>query len=170
MKKIILFISFILFIEISIFSETPEKYVRNKYGRNAVFYNEDTSDWLDDNKIGSQSSIFFFNSTNHDVTFEFHEIKTKMGNVTSDKIFPIKGRTKKITIKPNQYFDTITTLGDIEHFAFIFENEKSTIYTYADKINVVKETNTEGLVIDGFGTVSSSTEYYYSVVFEFADD
>ena len=170
MKRIIFCISFLVLIKLSAFSESPEKYVKNKYGKSAVFYNEDTSDWLDDNKIGSQSSIFFFNSTDHDVTFEFHEIKTKMGSVTSDKIYPIKGRTKKITVKPNQYFDTITTLGDIEHFAFIFEGEKSVIYTYADKINVVKETNTGGFIMNGFGTVSSSTEYYYSVVFEFSDD
>ena len=170
MKKIIIFSFIFLLLFQFINAETPQNYVKSKYGNKAVYYSEDTDDWIQDNKIGSQSPIYFYNSTNNDITFEFREIKTKFGSVSSDKVFPIKGRTKKITLKPNQYFDIIITLGDIEHFIFLFEDEPCTIYTYADKINIVKETSTGGFLINGFGSVSSSTDYYYSLVFEFTDD
>ena len=95
MKKSFIFVLNLFFLSMFLFSETPEIYVEEKYGDNAVFFCEDPEDWIDDKKIGLQSPIFFYNSTDHEITFEFHEIKTIFGNVTSDKIFKIKGRTKK---------------------------------------------------------------------------
>ncbi|MDY4211052.1 MAG: hypothetical protein SOX64_06500 [Treponema sp.] len=170
MKKSFIFVLNLFFLSMFVFSETPENYIEEKYGNKAVFFCEDPEDWIDDKKIGSQSPIFFYNSTDHEITFEFHEIKTRFGNVTSDKIFKIKGRAKKITLKPNQYFDTAITLDDIEHFLFLFEDAPCNIYAYADRISVLTERNTDGLFISGFGAITSSTEYYYSLVFEFCDD
>ena len=31
-------------------------------------------------------------------------------------------------------------------------------------------TNTEGIIVNGFGGVSSSTDIYYALIFEFADE
>ena len=169
MKKAIILL-LIIFCSIPCFAKTPKKYVEEKYGSKAAFFDEDISDDLDDDKIGPISPIYFYNSTNRDITFEFHEIKTKFGNVASDKIFPIRGRSKKITIKANQYFDTATTVNDIEHFVFIFEEEKPVIYTYSENMNTRQATETNGLAVVGTGGITSSTEVYYALVFEFADE
>lgn len=170
MKKLFLLFLF-FFCSFTLFAVKPQKYVEETYGSNAVFFDENISDQLDDNKIGSLSPIYFFNSTNQDITFEFHEIKTKFGKVSSDKIFPIRGRTKKITVKANQYFDTTATVDEIEHFLFVFgDNEKHTIYTYSENMNSRIFTSTEGIIVNGFGGVSSSTDIYYALIFEFADE
>ncbi len=170
MKKLFVLL-LIIFCSSPCFAKTPKKYVEETYGSKAAYFEEDMSDQLDDDKIGSLSPIYFLNSTNKDITFEFHEIKTKFGNVTSDKIFPIRGRTKKITVKANQYFDTAITVDDIEHFLFVFEdNEKYTMYTYSENMNSRIITNAEGIIANGFGGVSSSTDIYYALVFEFADE
>lgn len=169
MKKLILLLLIIL-CSSPCFAKSPQKYVEEKYGSRAVVFDEDISDNLDDDKIGPISPIYFYNSTNHDITFEFHEIKTAFGNVKSDKIFPIRGRTKKITVKANQYFDTAATVDDIEHFVFIFEEEKPVIYTYSENMNTRQSTETNGLAVGGTGGITSSTEVYYSLVFEFADE
>lgn len=169
MKKLILLL-LIIFCTFPCFATKPEKYVEETYGEKAVFFDEDISDQLDDNKIGSLSPIYFFNSTDQDITFEFHEIKTKFGNVSSDKIFPIRGRTKKITIKAKQYFDTAIILDDIEHFLFIFDDKKYMIYTYSENLNTRQITETNGITFAGTGGLSSSTEIYYALIFEFADE
>ena len=169
MKKLILLL--LILCVTPCFAVKPKKYVEETYGSKAAYFDEDMSDQLNDDKIGSLSPIYFFNSTNQDITFEFHEIKTKFGNVASDKIFPIRGRTKKITVKANQYFDTAKTIDDIEHFLFVFgDNEKYTIYTYSENMNSRIFTSTDGIIVNGFGGISSSTEVYYALVFEFADE
>jgi hypothetical protein len=153
MKKLFLLL-LIIFCVTTVHAKSPKKYVEKKYGSMAVFFDEDIDDQLDNDKIGPRSPIFFFNSTNHDISFEFHEIKTSFGNVTSDKIFPLRGRNSKITIGANQYLDTSTTLEDIEHIAFVFSEKVYKIYVYPENRNqfFIQETNT------------------YSLVFEFADE
>ena len=150
MKKLIILL-LIIFCSFPCFAKTPKKYVEEKYGSKAVFFDEDMSDQLDDDKIGSLSPIYFLNSTNKDITFEFHEIKTKLGNVTSDKIFPIKGREMEITIKANEYFYSRATNGDIEHFLFVFKDKVYKIFAYTDKLDFQQSDK-------------------FSIIFEFTDE
>ena len=150
MKKIFL-ILLIFFCTFPCFSKSPKKYVEKKYGSKAVLFDEDIEDQINDDRIGTRSDIYFFNSTNHDISFEFHEIKTSFGNVTSDKIFPIKGRKEKITINANQYFYSRATVGDIEYYLFVFEDKIYKIFAYSDKLDFQKSDR-------------------FSLVFEFADE
>ncbi|MBO7431241.1 MAG: hypothetical protein J6U56_09585 [Spirochaetia bacterium] len=149
MKKIILLL--LILCVTPCFATLPQKYVKDTYGEKAVFFDEDIEEELHDDKISSRSQIYFYNSTNHDISFEFHEIKTKLGNVTSDKIFPIKGREMEITIKANEYFDSRATNGDIEHFLFVFKDKIYKIYAYTDKLDIQKSDK-------------------FSIIFEFADE
>ena len=150
MKKLFVLL-LIIFCSFPCFAKTPKKYVEEKYGSKAVFFDEDIEDELHDDKISSRSQIYFYNSTNHDISFEFHEIKTKLGNVTSDKIFPIKGREMEITIKANEYFYSRATNGDIEHFLFVFKDKVYKIFAYTDKLDFQQSDK-------------------FSIIFEFADE
>ena len=150
MKKLIILL-LIIFCSFPCFAKTPKKYVEEKYGSKAVFFDEDIEDELHDDKISSRSQIYFYNSTNHDISFEFHEIKTKLGNVTSDKIFPIKGREMEITIKANEYFYSRATNGDIEHFLFVFKDKDYKIFAYTDKLDFQQSDK-------------------FSIIFEFTDE
>ena len=150
MKKTLLILLF-FFYAYSCFAIPPKKYVKDTYGAKAVFFDEDIEDELNDDKIGSRSHIYFLNSTNHEITFEFHEIRTKLGSVVSDKIFPIKGREKEITINANEYFDSRATNGDIEHFLFVFKDKVYKIFAYSDKLDFQKSDR-------------------FSIIFEFADE
>ncbi len=150
MKKLIILL-LIIFCSFPCFAKTPKKYVEEKYGSKAVFFDEDIEDELHDDKISSRSQIYFYNSTNHDISFEFHEIKTKLGNVTSDKIFPIKGREMEITIKANEYFYSRATNGDIEHFLFVFKDKVYKIFAYTDKLDFQQSDK-------------------FSIIFEFTDE
>ena len=150
MKKLIILL-LIIFCSFPCFAKTPKKYVEEKYRSKAVFFDEDIEDELHDDKISSRSQIYFYNSTNHDISFEFHEIKTKLGNVTSDKIFPIKGREMEITIKANEYFYSRATNGDIEHFLFVFKDKVYKIFAYTDKLDFQQSDK-------------------FSIIFEFTDE
>ena len=150
MKKLIILL-LIIFCSFPCFAKTPKKYVEEKYLSKAVFFDEDIEDELHDDKISSRSQIYFYNSTNHDISFEFHEIKTKLGNVTSDKIFPIKGREMEITIKANEYFYSRATNGDIEHFLFVFKDKVYKIFAYTDKLDFQQSDK-------------------FSIIFEFTDE
>lgn len=150
MKKLFLIFIF-FFCAYSCFAIPPKKYVKETYGTKAVFFDEDIDSELNDDKIGSRSQIYFLNSTDTEISFEFREIKTSIGSVTSDKIFPIKGREKKIIIPAKQYFDLRATVGDIEHFLFVFEDKVYKIYAYSDKIDI-------------------QTSDKFSLIFEFADE
>ena len=150
MKKIF-FIALILFCSVSLFATPIKKYVKETYGDKAVLFDEDIEDELNDDKVSSRSQIYFYNSTDHDISFEFHEIKTKMGHVTSDKIFPIKGREMDITVKANEYFFSRATNGDIEHYLFVFKDKNYKIFAYTDKLDFQKSDK-------------------FSIIFEFADE
>jgi len=150
MKRLVL-ILLIIFCSSPCFAIPPKKYVKDTYGDKAVFFDEDLEDELNDDKISSRSQIYFYNATNHDITFEFHEIRTKMGSVTSDKIFPIKGRELEITIKANEYFDSRATNSDIEHLLFVFKDKVYKIFAYTDKLDFQKSDK-------------------FSIIFEFADE
>ena len=150
MKKLFLILLF-FFCAYSCFAIPPKKYVEKTYGIKGVFFDEDIEDELNDDKIGSRSEIYFYNSTSHDISFEFHEIKTKLGSVISDKIFPIKGREKEITIKANEYFYSRATNGDIEHFLFVFKDKVYKVFAYSDKLDFKKSDR-------------------FSIIFEFADE
>ena len=169
MKKIFISVFFYICF-FNIFAATPKKYLEQKYGNKAIYFSEDIDDWLDNNKANSKSPLYFFNSTDHEITFEFHELQTKFGNVTSDKIYPIKGRTSKITIKSNQYIDTLITMDDIEHLAFIFnEGNKYEIFAYIDRLEMLEEQKISGEFVYGSGGVSSKTVRSYSIIFEITD-
>lgn len=169
MKKLVITAILVLCIT-KCFAKTPKNYVEEKYGNKAIYFSEDIDDWLDNNKANSESPLYFFNSTDEDITFEFHELQTKFGNVTSDKIYPIKGRAAKITIKPNQYFDTLITMDDIEHLLFVFaEENKYEIYTYVDRLEMLEEQKISGMMIGASGGISSKTVRSYSIVFEIAN-
>ena len=150
MKKLI-FLFLIIFCTFPCFAKAPKKYVEETYGSKAVFFDEDIDEELDDDKIGYRSQIYFLNSTDTEISFEFREIKTSIGSVTSDKIFPIKGREKKITIPAKQYFDLRATVGDIEHFLFVFEDKVYKVFAYSDKLDF-------------------QTSDKFSLIFEFADE
>lgn len=171
MKKILL--GLIIFtINLDLFAEKPKKYVEDKYGGMAFFFDEDLDDKFTSVNTGRKSQIYFYNSTDEDVCFEFHEIQTKFGQVTTDKAYPIKGRTGKVKVKAHEYFDAVITLGDIEHMVFIFNEEdkdKYEMFVYADKIDTFTENKLSGLMIDGSGGVSSSTKQYYTIIFEIAE-
>lgn len=151
MKKFFLFFVILLLFSIYSFAVPPKKYVKDTYGTKAVFFDEDIEDELNDDKISSRSHIYFFNSTSHEITFEFHELKTKLGHVVSDKIFPIRGREKEITINANEYFDSRATNGDIEHFLFVFKDKIYKIFAYSDILDFQKSDR-------------------FSIIFEFADE
>ena len=169
MKKNYFLLEIFIIVSSSCFSITPKNYVEKNYGERAILFNEDTDDWLDQDTIDDSSPIYFYNSTDESVIFEFREIKTKFGNVTKDEVRSIKGRKTKIKIEPGQYIDTVLRLGDLEHIVFVFdEADKYEVYAYADRREKVDIAEGSSLYIDGSGGSSFSEYTNYSVIFEIA--
>ena len=175
MKKLLIIIYCFCFVTLYVFSaptgKTPKNYVKEMYGDRGYFFDENLDGYCSSEKIEEEySPIYFYNSSNNKISFEFHEIKTKFGLVVSDKIFPIKGRTKKITLDPNSYLLTMITMRDLEHFLFVLDNDNYEVFPYVSEATEGTVNSSSFYGYYGFESGGSSSKPYNAIIFEFAKD